>query len=164
LIRRKPGFRPSLAETKRRNQEALDFLRALSTREDAPRLDLQAKAKRVVQPRPKTLERDVLKAVLFYLRRHRKVAWVGRINSGAARNENGQFLRFHTIPGCSDIIGQMRSGHFLAIEVKRPGEKPTPEQMIFLDMVLQHSGCAGWCDSVEACERLIAGWATQVAD
>ena len=155
---RKPTLRPSLAETKRRNQQALDFLQAISTREDAPRIDVGAKLKREASSSGKPLERDVLRAVLDYLRVHPLVAWRGRINSGAVQNPNGQFVRFNQIAGISDVIGQMKTGHFLAMEVKRPGEKPTEPQMLFLRMVQQHGGCAGWCDSVEACERVIAGW------
>lgn len=160
-VKRKPTFRTSLAETKRVNQTALDFLRASSYREDAPRVDVGAKPKREQTASGRPLERDVLRAVLDLLRVHPLVAWRGRINSGAVQNANGQFLRFNSIAGCSDIIGQMKTGHFLAIEVKRPGEKPTEPQMLFLRMVEAHGGCAGWCDSVEACERVLQGWATR---
>lgn len=162
----KPTFRPSLAETRRRNQTALDYYRALSPNSDAPQIDVGAKLKRTP---PKTfrltaqapLERDVLRAVLQLLRAHPLVAWCSRINSGAAVDERGQFMRFHQIAGCSDIIGQMKTGHFLAIECKRPGERPTEPQMLFLRMVQQHGGCAGWCDSVAGCEAVLREWASR---
>lgn len=149
-------FRPSPAEQRRRVQDALNLY--------APSpVDIGAKAKR--EP-PKTFrltpeapyERDVLKAVVAYLRAHPAVAWVQRINSGAATDERGQFMRFHTIAGCSDLIGQLKSGHFLACEVKRPGEKPTEPQMLFLRMVEHYGGCAGWADSVDAAERMMRDW------
>lgn len=159
----KPKFRPSLAQTRRDNQQALDYYRALSPREDAPRIDLGAKPKqsRSTGSSGAPLERDVQRAVLKLLRVHPLVGWAARINSGAVENANGQFVRFNQIAGCSDIIGQMRSGAFLAIEVKRPGAKPTEPQMLFLRMVQQHGGCAGWCDSVEACEAVIREWAAR---
>lgn len=165
---RRPRFRPGLAETKRQNQTALDFLRASSYREDAPRIDVGASPKReraVKTTSDRPLERDVLRAVLSLLRAHPLVAWASRINSGAVENANGQFVRFNQIVGCSDIIGQMKplspggAGAFLAIECKRPGERPTEPQMLFLRMVQQHGGCSGWCDSVQGCESVLSDWA-----
>lgn len=163
MLRVKSKFRPSLAQTRRDNQAALDYYRALSAKPDAPRIDLGAKAKqsRSTGSSGEPLERDVQRAVLQLLRAHPLVGWAARINSGAVENANGQFVRFNQIAGCSDIIGQMRTGHFLALEIKRPGNKPTEPQMLFLRMVEQHGGCAGWCDSVEACEAVIREWATR---
>ena len=43
--------------------------------------------------------------------------------------------------GIADIIGCYK-GRFLAIEVKRPGEKPTPDQQEFLD---RYSSAGGIC-------------------
>ena len=42
--------------------------------------------------------------------------------------------------------------------LKRPGQKPTDPQMLFLRMVEHHGGCAGWCDSVEAATELMERW------
>lgn len=164
----KPRFRPSLAETKRQNQNALDYYRALSAKPDAPRIEVGAKEKRersAPGANGQPLERDVLRAVLQLLRVHPLVAWASRINSGAATDAAGNFVRFNQIAGCSDVIGQMKplspggAGAFLALEVKRPGQKPTEPQMLFLRMVQANGGCAGWCDSVEACEGVIRAWA-----
>jgi hypothetical protein len=104
---RRPTFKPSLAETKRANQAALDFMRVASYREDAPRIDVGATAKRDRAAPAGILERDVLRAGLQLLRVHPLVAWASRINSGAVENANGQFVRFNQIAGCSDIVGQM---------------------------------------------------------
>jgi len=115
----KPRFRPSLAQTKRDNQNALDFYRAISVNPDAPRIDVGATAKREPSVRAAPagiLERDVLRAGLQLLRVHPLVAWASRINSGAVENANGQFVRFNQIAGCSDIVGLMKTGHFLALE------------------------------------------------
>jgi len=163
-VKRRPTFKPSLAETRRQNQAAMDFYRVLSPREDAPRIDVGAKAKQE-RAAPgsdgRVLERDVLRAGLHLLRVHPLVAWASRINSGGATDQRGQFVQFHQIAGCSDIIGQMKTGHFLALECKRPGEKPTEPQMLFLRQVERFGGCAGWFDSVEACERVLQTWATK---
>jgi hypothetical protein len=155
----KPRFRPSLAQTKRDNQNALDFYRAISANPDAPRIDVGATAKRERTAPAGILERDVLRAGLQLLRVHPLVAWASRINSGAVENANGQFVRFNQIAGCSDIVGQMKTGHFLALEAKRPGQKPTEPQMLFLRMVEAHGGCAGWFDSVDALEAILNKWA-----
>lgn len=161
-------FRPSLAQTRRDNQSGMDAWQALYAPQ-AARVDLGAKAKRETSPRAapgsdgRPLERDVLRAVLHLLRVHPLVAWRARINNGGVTDDHGQFVRFNHIAGCSDIIGQMRTGHFLAVECKRPGERPTEPQMLFLRMVQQHGGCAGWCDSVEGCERILGEWSARGA-
>ena len=164
MIVRKPKFRPSLAQTRRQNQNALDFYRLSSAREDAPRIDTGAKPIRE-RSAPGTngqpLERDVLRAGLQLLRVHPLVAWASRINSGAVENASGQFVRFNQIAGCSDIVGQMKTGQFLALECKRPGQKPTEPQMMFLRQVQHYGGCSGWFDSVEALERVLGEWATR---
>lgn len=52
----------------------------------------------------------------------------------AIRKGARRYLRF-AFPGCSDILGQLASGHFLAVEVKRPSTKTTPEQAVFLAQI-----------------------------
>jgi hypothetical protein len=153
----KPRFRPSLAEQRRVNQQALDYLRAMSPNENAPRIDVGAKPKRKRIP-PRPLERDVQRAILHYLRVHPLVAWVGRFNRGAVSGGDGRFVRFNTVVGCSDLLGQLKTGNLLAIECKRPGERATEEQAAFLAIVNANRGCAGCCDSVEAVEKLLKDW------
>ena len=152
-------FKPSLAETRRRNQQALDFLRVSSYREDAPRIDVGAKAKRSAPARSAApLERDIQKAIRQLLRVHPLVAWHGRINRGAV-TDGSSYVQFNDIRGCSDLIGQLRTGHWLAIEVKRPGNKPTADQEEFLDAVACNGGLAFWADCTETVERRLAEWA-----
>jgi hypothetical protein len=52
-----------------------------------------------------------------------------------------RFLRF-AFPGCSDILGQLVSGHLLAVEVKRPSTQPTEDQAAFLATVERNGGLA----------------------
>ena len=92
-----------------------------------------------------TSERDVLDAILALLRVHPAVAWAHRINTGAARfgdAETGERIVRFAFPGCSDVIGQLRTGAFLAIEAKRPGKKATPDQAAFLERVRTNGGIA----------------------
>ncbi|HNR14835.1 MAG TPA: VRR-NUC domain-containing protein [Thermodesulfobacteriota bacterium] len=56
--------------------------------------------------------------------------------------------------GVADIIGIYR-GRFLAIEVKKPGEKPTRDQEIFLTRVNHEGGFAFVAHSVDDVIRVI---------
>ena len=38
-------------------------------------------------------------------------------------------------PGCSDVLGQLRNGRFLAVEVKGPTGTLRPEQAVFLERI-----------------------------
>lgn len=103
-------------------------------------------------------EQDIQKSILIHLAYDSRVAWAGRVNSGAAMLPAGRGgrlrpVKFNTIKGCSDIIGQMRDGRFLAIEVKRPPwTKPTDQhemdQADFLRKVKVAGGVSGFCTSV----------------
>jgi hypothetical protein len=54
----------------------------------------------------------------------------------------------------SDIIGcRLKTGRFLAIEVKRPGGKPTPEQQQFIDTINHAGGLAFVARSIEEVEQ-----------
>ena len=72
---------------------------------------------------------EVLKAV----RAHSLVAWAERQNSGAARI-GARFVRFGW-PGCPDILGQLRDGRFLGVEVKAAKGGASPEQVAFLERI-----------------------------
>lgn len=97
----------------------------------------------MVTPSPKSRlsETQIQKKVLAYAEQHVKIAWVERINSGAFKTTRGRWM-FFGFKGCSDIIGQLIDGRFLAVEVKRPGEEPTDDQYKFLDKVVLNGGCS----------------------
>lgn len=82
-------------------------------------------------------EAGALKEVLLALTAHPAVAWCERMNSGAVRIGN-RFVRFGW-KGCPDIIGQLRDGRLLGVEVKAPKGKLRPEQAVFLERIR----CAG---------------------
>jgi hypothetical protein len=79
---------------------------------------------------------EVLKAV----RAHPLVAWAERQNSGAARISS-RFVRFGW-PGCPDVVGQLRDGRFLGVEVKAAKGRTSPEQILFLKRINQAGGVA----------------------
>jgi hypothetical protein len=100
---------------------------------------------------PYTDENEVKRLVLEILKAHPLVAWARRQNTGAGKllypnGDASRFIRFG-FPGCSDIIGQLRtSGRFLAIETKIRPKKPTDDQRKFLDAVNRAGGLAFWVD------------------
>lgn len=80
-------------------------------------------------------------------------ARVFRNNVGTANTDKG-FIRFGLCVGSSDLIG-IYKGKFVALEIKRPGKKPTPEQENFINMVLDQGGIAGICTCPEDVKRLL---------
>lgn len=94
---------------------------------------------------PEPSEAAVLRAVLQALALPPRVAWAQRFNTAAGKLVRGkghsQFMRFG-FPGCPDILGQLRCGKTLAVEVKRPSGTTTPEQVAFLDCVNANGGLA----------------------
>lgn len=97
------------------------------------------------------LEGDVQGAIRALLAVHPLVAWHMRINSGVSTpidaDGRRRFIRFHDMPGCSDLIGQLADGRFLAIEVKRPSwRRPSDEreeaQAAFIERVRAGAGVA----------------------
>jgi hypothetical protein len=106
------------------------------------------------------LERDVQPTVLAFLQIHPRVAWVVRMNTGVAEFGNNDGLPVRRVrfafPGCSDIIGQLRDGRFLAVECKREvGGSVTEEQEAFLRNVNRYGGCAFIARGVEDCVRAL---------
>jgi hypothetical protein len=61
-------------------------------------------------------EAAALVEVLKALRTHPTVAWAERQNSGAVR-VGGRFVRFGWV-GCPDVLGQLKDGRLLGVEVK----------------------------------------------
>ena len=92
-------------------------------------------------------EASIQRDILDYLEACPKVRWVRRINTGAVR-KGGRYIRFGFV-GCSDVIGMLKGGRFFAVEVKKPGEEPTPEQQQFIDMTNEGGGLAFWADSLD---------------
>lgn len=97
----------------------------------------------------------MLAGVLSLLKWHPNVAWAARMNTGAVTLDAARFVRFG-FKGCSDVIGQMKDGRFLAIEVKRPGGKATANQQEFLRKVAANGGVSGVADSIEAAQRIVS--------
>ncbi len=104
------------------------------------------------------IEHDTQTAVLAYLRLHPLVAWAERFNTGAVkltdRHGKQRFVRF-AFTGCSDILGQMKDGRLLAIEIKSPTGRLSAAQRAFLDLVRDNHGVAGVVRSVDDVDRVL---------
>lgn len=85
-------------------------------------------------------EGAVLVEVMQALRAHPAVSWCERMNSGAAR-VGGRFIRFG-FTGCPDVLGQLRDGRLLGVEVKAPKGKLRPEQAVMLERIAGAGGVA----------------------
>lgn len=85
-------------------------------------------------------EGAALVEVLKALKAHPAVAWCERMNSGAARI-GARFVRFG-FKGCPDVLGQLRDGRLLGVEVKGPTGRLRPEQAIFLERINGAGGLA----------------------
>lgn len=102
-------------------------------------------------------ESAVQKLILSGLRIHPKVAWVGRYNSGGMYGSRDQYVQFNNVAGQSDLMGMLKGGRLLAIEVKRPGGVATEAQQRFLDRINAGGGigivATGWDDVARALEE-----------
>ena len=85
-------------------------------------------------------EAAALLEVLKALNTHPAVTWCERMNSGAARM-GGRFVRFG-FKGCPDVLGQLKDGRLLGVEVKAQAGRLRPEQAVFLERVRGAGGVA----------------------
>lgn len=83
-------------------------------------------------------EAAALAEVLKALKAHPAVAWAERMNSGAAK-VGDRFIRFGW-PGCPDVLGQMKDGRLLGVEVKSQVGRLRPEQTLFLEHIRSAGG------------------------
>ena len=87
-------------------------------------------------------EADIQKMILRLCRIHPKVCWIARMNSGvmtAGPADNQRYIRMG-FKGCSDLLGMLKGGRLLAIEVKSKNGRVSPDQQAFLDKVNSGSG------------------------
>jgi len=100
-------------------------------------------------------ESDIQSEIMCALGGHPSVAWVYVTSAGSFRVRGGYMTV--GIKGMPDIMGQMRSGKLLGIEVKKPNEKPKPEQFEVLDMISSSGGVSGWATNVSEALQIIDG-------
>ena len=104
----------------------------------APAADTDLLGDEIQTPRTNSRpEAAALVEVLKALRTHPAVAGCERMNTGAATVE-GRFIRFG-YKGCPDVLGQLKDGRLLGVEVKAQAGRLRPEQALFLERIR----CAG---------------------
>lgn len=97
-------------------------------------------------------EAQILKAIMELLRKHPKVAKVWRQNSGTFAMQYGaktHYVRANSAKGMSDIMGILKTGRTLAVEVKSRTGKVAPHQQQFLDDINAGGGLAFVARSVD---------------
>jgi len=104
-------------------------------------------------------EHGIQGAILEALVLHPRVAWAHRMNTGATVVEAKTGRRFirYGFKGMADITGQLTDGRRLEIEVKRPGKRPTGDQVAFIAAVNKAGGVAGVACSVEDAFAIVEG-------
>lgn len=120
--------------------------RAARQAQEAERL-----AKNPPKPKKPELEADIQRKIIALLKRRGAV--VTRVNSGHMRDSDGRHIAL-AAAGTSDLICLYRS-RYLALEIKRPGNKPTSKQQAFLEDVRREGGIAMVLTSVAEAEALL---------
>ena len=152
--------RRTLREQMLRNQKTEALYAALSGK-PARELPIPPEPKKRAPAKPsgEPSEADILRAIMALLKHHPRVAQCWRQNSGtfAERNRDGstRYIRANTQKGMSDIMGVLKDGRTLAIEVKSRVGKMRPGQDEFLQTIRQAGGVAGVCRSVDDAVRLL---------
>ena len=79
-----------------------------------------------------------------------------RCNVGCGYTRNGRFFSTGLPQGFSDLFGVRRSdGRAIFIEVKKPGGRPTQNQLNFIETMKKHGAVAGICYSPEEAIKLV---------
>jgi hypothetical protein len=156
--------RKTLREVMIDHQRTEDTLAALwgKPRRELP---IPAEPKKRVKREPAPAEQrepseaEILRAIIQLLKRHPRVRQCWRQNSGTfqERNRDGsvRYIRANTQKGMSDIMGVLKDGRTLAIEVKSRTGRMRPGQEEFLQTIRSAGGVAGVCRSVEDAQRLL---------
>lgn len=100
-------------------------------------------------------ESQILKAIMQLLRQHPKVARVWRNNSGTFQVDN-RWIRANTARGMSDIMGILKDGRMLAIEVKTATGAVLPHQHDFLVSITKAGGIAFIARDVDTVARVLS--------
>ena len=152
--------RKTLREVMTDHQRTEDTLAALwgKPRRELP-IPAEPKKRAPAKPSGEPSEAEILRAIIQLLHRHPRVAQAWRQNSGTfqERNRDGstRYIRANTQKGMSDIMGVLKDGRTLAIEVKSRTGRMRPGQEEFLQTIRQAGGVAGVCRSVEDAVKLL---------
>jgi hypothetical protein len=152
--------RKTLRETMLAHQKSEALYAALAGK-PVRQIDIPPEPKKRAPAKPsgEPSEAEILRAIIQLLHRHPRVAQCWRQNSGTfqERNRDGsvRYIRANTQKGMSDIMGILKDGRTLAIEVKSRTGRMRPGQEEFLQTIRSAGGVAGVCRSVEDAQRLL---------
>jgi len=96
-------------------------------------------------------ESEIQKSIIDYLG-YRGYLVIKFNSVGIYKKDTGQYIPQRQL-GVADLLVCSPKGEFLAIEVKRPGGKPTEHQKVFLDRVKSLGGRAFIATSIDDVER-----------
>ena len=99
-------------------------------------------------------EQDIQRLIMLALSEAGCLIW--RNNTGVLKNAAGIPIKFGLCVGSSDLIGLTPTGRFLAVEIKTPTGKATPEQIRFIEAVRARGGIAGIARSPAEALALLA--------
>ena len=111
---------------------------------------------------PSPTEFEIHCAVADYLRHGLAAGWIWHHPpNGEYRMKatSGRLKRMGTKPGVSDIcLHKAPHCQLHALELKRKGMKPNPEQRAWMESVRALGGQAEWADSVELALLILTQW------
>lgn len=99
-------------------------------------------------------EADIMRLCMIEASKHG--ATLFRNNQGAYKHPKGYYIKYGVCnPGGSDLIGWNKDGLFVALEIKTPKGRATPEQLNFISQVKKAGGIAGICTCAEDVKNLL---------
>lgn len=98
---------------------------------------------------PEPLEKDIQKSILEYLEAKRIFCWKEASTGVMVGDPNNPRFMPIGLKGKSDILGILKGGRFLAIEVKRPSGRLSEAQVEFLQNVNLNGGLGFVAHSID---------------
>ena len=96
------------------------------------------------------LVRDIIKSVYDNV-----TTMVFRVNTGSVVTKSGRRFSTGVPKGHPDIYGVLDNGRAFYIEAKKKPNKPTPEQVAFINKAKAYGALAGVCYSVDEAMQLL---------
>lgn len=166
-MRRKMRGRETLRERIIKNNAADRWYAAMAGKDPMFQQEVPPERKRPAtrgsDGRP--LESDVNKAIkdiidadktLRVWRNNRGLAEYGnvKVKYGVGPNGAADWIGYRVVKVTQDMVGKSIA-QFVALEAKRPGEKPDANQQWFIDRTKAEGGAAGWADSGDVAKQLL---------
>lgn len=102
-------------------------------------------------------ESDIQSQIMIALGEHPLVAWCYVTSTGTFKGLKGGRPIKIGIKGLPDILGQLQNGLLFGVEVKKPKEKPSPDQLYFIELINRNGGKAGYCSDVKGALSILEG-------